>query len=81
VTGQELTAMERVWAFGDLASTPLIIVGAFATVLVGLPGAVVMLAGLAVALSTHLIVGVVEYRRVMAREWPKVRALDEEDEW
>ena len=32
------------------------------------------------SISTHLLVGVVGYRRVMTREWPKVRPLDD-DEW
>ena len=65
----------------DFASTVLIFVGAFASVFVGVTGALVMLAGFAGSLAIHLIVGIVEYRRVMARPWPKVPRLDDEDDW
>jgi xanthine/uracil permease len=75
------TARERVLAYGDFASTVLIFVGAFASVFVGVTGALVMLAGFAGSLAIHLIVGIVEYRRVMARPWPKVPRLDDEDDW
>jgi hypothetical protein len=81
VTAARATALERLWAYADLASTVLIILGAIAAVFVGAVGAVLMLAGLGLSLSTHLIVGVTNYRRVMAREWPKVRPLDDGDEW
>lgn len=77
----EPTVLERVWAYGDLASTILIIVGAFASVFVGLGGAIVMLAGFAGSLTIHLIVGIVQYRRVMAKPWPEVPRLNDEDDW
>ena len=77
----EPTVLDRFWAYGDIVSTALIIVGAFGAVLFGIAGVIAMLAGLAVALSTHLIVGAIQYRRVMSREWPKVRPLDPDDEW
>lgn len=78
---KEPTVLERLWGYGDLASRALVVSGAFATVFVGRAGAAVMLAGLLAALMIHLAIGVIAYRRVMAREWPKVAPLDEDDEW
>jgi xanthine/uracil permease len=78
---QEPTVLDRIRGYGDLASTVLLMVGAFASVFVGLAGALVMLAGFAGSLAIHLVVGIVEYRRVMARPWPAVPALGDEDDW
>lgn len=74
------TLIERAWAYGLLASMVAIIGGAYASVFVGLPGALLMLGGVCVRVGLNLVVGVSEYRLVMAREWPKVRSLDDEDD-
>ena len=39
------------------------------------------LAGFLATVSVHVIVSVVYYRRVMAREWPKVEPLDDDEDW
>jgi hypothetical protein len=77
----EPTSLDRAWAYGTLFGRVLLVGGAFASIFIGLPGAIVMLAGLTLSLVTHLGVGVIGYRRVMTREWPKVRPLDDEDDW
>ena len=77
---QATTALDRAFAYGDVASSALLIFGAFASLFTGMPGVLVMLAGFASSLTIHLVVGVLGYRRVMAREWPAVRPLDEWDD-
>jgi hypothetical protein len=44
------------------------------------PGAFVAVAGLSGTVLFHLAGGLIEYRRVMRRPWPKVQPLDDEDE-
>jgi hypothetical protein len=39
------------------------------------------LAGFVATVAVHLSVAVVNYRRVMRREWPKVEPLDDDDDW
>jgi hypothetical protein len=75
VTGRlaRLPAYDVVW-------TAVIVVGAITSLFARVPAAVVMLTGLLGSIATHLLVGVVGYRRVMAREWPKVEPIDD-DEW
>lgn len=80
-TRRDANALERLWAYGDVAATALILVGAFAAVFIGLPGAVLMLAGVGSSLAIHLVVGVIGYRRVMAREWPQVPPVEDADDW
>jgi hypothetical protein len=44
-------------------------------------GAFLMLAGVCGNVAGHLLMGITEYRRVMRRPWPKVRPLEDDDEW
>ncbi len=44
------------------------------------PGLWFLLAAAAVLLVGHLALGVVGYRRVMRRPWPKVEPLDRDDD-
>jgi hypothetical protein len=43
-------------------------------------GAYLMLGALGGTISVHLVVGVIGYRRAMARPWPRVSPLDDEDD-
>jgi hypothetical protein len=45
------------------------------------PGAYVMIAALAITVSAHLVVGALAYLDVMRRPWPRVRPIDDEDDW
>lgn len=41
----------------------------------------VALAAFSVTLAVHLGVSILEYRRIMRREWPKVEPLTDDDDW
>jgi hypothetical protein len=43
------------------------------------PGAYLMIAGLVSLVATHSAIALVEYRRVMARPWPSVPPLTDDD--
>jgi hypothetical protein len=45
------------------------------------PGIFVALGAVGGLLIGHLIVGVVAYRRVMSRPWPKVKPLEDDEDW
>lgn len=59
----------------------LLLVGGMYAALLWRPAAYVMLAGLSGRLLNHLAQGIVRYRMVMARPWPKVTPLDDDDDW
>jgi hypothetical protein len=40
-----------------------------------------VLVGLLTTLAVHLAVSILEYRRIMRREWPKVAPLVDDDDW
>jgi hypothetical protein len=58
----------------------LLITGASGGLLGWKVGAFLMLTGVIGDISCHLVVGVSAYRSVMARPWPEVAPLDD-DEW
>jgi hypothetical protein len=43
--------------------------------------AYIALVGFVATLAVHLTVAVVNYRRAMRREWPKVAPLEDDDDW
>jgi hypothetical protein len=61
--------------------TALLCVGGFGAAVGWRPGVVLMLAGVIGFVAGHLIMGVTEYRRIMRRPWPKVRPLEDDDDW
>lgn len=68
---------------GQLALSVLMLIGlggAYAALLGWRDGAFLMLAWVLLTLGWHLVVGVVGYRSVMAREWPHVTPLAD-DPW
>ena len=73
--------MERLWRSADIVSTALILIGAAISIAAGVPGVVLMLAGLATSLCVHLAVGAVAYHRVMKNEWPKTTLVTDDDDW
>jgi hypothetical protein len=67
----------------QLASTALLmlgIVGGYAAVLGWRDGVFLMLAWALLTFAWHLAVGITAYRSVMARPWPQVAPL-EDDDW
>lgn len=65
-----------------LAFDALLVVGAVLAAADSRVGAVALLVALGGLLAVHLAVGVWGYRRVMARPWPAVQPLtDEDDDW
>jgi hypothetical protein len=43
--------------------------------------AYVAVAGFVATLTVHVVVAVVNYRRVMRSDWPKVDPLEDDDDW
>jgi hypothetical protein len=41
----------------------------------------VALAAFTATLTVHLVVSILEYRRTMRREWPKVEPIADDDDW
>lgn len=75
------TPLARFFGLADSIFTLLIVVGALAAIGGWLSGIYLALAGFGGHLMGHLIVGVVGYRDVMRRPWPKVPPLDDDDDW
>lgn len=65
----------------NLLGTALLGIGGLGAVWEWKPGAYVMIAGLAIIVWGHVIVGVLGYLDVMSRPWPRVTPIDDEDEW
>jgi hypothetical protein len=67
----------------QLALSALVLIGlggAYAPALGWRDGAFLMLVWALITLAWHLIAGVYAYRHVMAREWPRVDPV-EDDDW
>jgi membrane protein DedA with SNARE-associated domain len=59
----------------------LLLIGAVAAITGASWGIVLLLVGLAGVVGTHVLVGIRAYRRVMRRPWPKVKPLEDDDDW
>ena len=57
------------------------VAGAVAAILESEAGVALILVGVVGTLAAQLAVGVAGYRRAMSRPWPRVRPLDDEDDW
>lgn len=56
--------------------------GLYAALLGFRPGAYIALAGFTFTFLVHLVIGVIEYRRVMSRPWPQVAPIvEDEEDW
>lgn len=64
-----------------LALDALLLVGAVLAATDSRIGALALLVGFGGILAVHLAVGVWGYRRVMARPWPQVAPLADDDDW
>jgi len=70
----------RLWALATPVFTLVIVIGGLTAVLQGVVGAYIAAAGLFGLIATRVALGVIEYRHVMARPWPKVAPLSDWDE-
>ena len=59
----------------------LIFVGALSAVAGWFPGVYLVLVGFGGHLAGHLVIGVVGYREVMSRPWPRAVPLEDDDDW
>jgi hypothetical protein len=75
------TARERALLAGSALFFLLSVGGIYAGVFGWRSGVYVALAGLTGHLLGHVAIGAATYRRVMARPWPKVQTLDDNDDW
>lgn len=72
---------------GPYASPPflglelILVVGAVAAASGWRPGSILLLVGLVGLLLGHLALGVQGYNRAMSRAWPRVPALDHDEDW
>ena len=74
--------MRRLWLLSLPVYDAVFLACALAAVFAGWrPAAFVIVAAFTMLLAVHLLVGAVAYRRVMNRPWPRVRPLDDDDEW
>jgi hypothetical protein len=69
----------RLWRLVSRLDLPAMFVGAAAAALRHRWGAYVLLANLGVQIGSHLLVGSWAYRDVMARAWPRVEPLRDDD--
>jgi hypothetical protein len=70
-----------VFSWVNFVTPGLLLVGAYGAVLEWKPGAYLMLAALTISVVANLAVGILAYRAVMNRPWPKVRPLTDDDDW
>ena len=77
---KQLPAWMGVVQFGLVALLLLGLLGGYAAVLGWRDGVFLMLAWALITFAWHLVVGITAYRSVMARPWPRVAPLPD-DEW
>jgi membrane-associated PAP2 superfamily phosphatase len=77
----ERARLRLVFSWVGLLGTGLLAIGGLAAAWDWEPGAYVMIGALASMVLAHLVVGVVGYLQVMSRPWPRVRPLEDEDDW
>jgi hypothetical protein len=73
--------LRLVFSWVNVVGTAVIAIGGLGAVWDWKPGAYVMIAALAVMVLAHVVVGVLGYLEAMSRPWPRVRPLDDEDDW
>ena len=67
------------WAAVLLTSLVLIIVGGYASAFGWRPGALLLIAALAIRTFANLTVGLTMYRATMTRPWPEVAPIDDDE--
>ena len=59
----------------------VLMIGGMYAALVWRPAAYVMLIGFTGRVLNHVAQGALRYRKVMARPWPQVTPIDDDDDW
>jgi hypothetical protein len=73
--------LDYIRAWSDLALMVPLLFGVLGGLLLGSRvGAIVALIALCASLTLHVMNGLIEYRRVMRRPWPRVEPLDDDDD-
>jgi hypothetical protein len=75
----EREVLRAVFSWVNVLGTAVIGIGGLGAVWDWEPGAYIMIAGLALTVLAHLVVGALAYLDVMSRPWPRVRSLTDDD--
>jgi hypothetical protein len=84
VNDDDLASRERALLITPAVAESLffvLMIGGMYAALVWRPAAYVMLIGFTGHVLNHIAQGVLRYRMVMARPWPKVAPIDDDDDW
>jgi hypothetical protein len=81
VTARKKNRWMRLLTVVYLVAIGVMYAGIAAAVFGWKPSAWLMLSGAAGFGAIHLAGGIVEYRRVMRRPWPRVAPLPDDDDW
>lgn len=68
------------WAYG-YGTLCLMAAGVGGALLGWRPSAFLLVGYIVLQLAVHLALGTIGYRSLMEREWPKVRPLEDDDDW
>jgi hypothetical protein len=77
--GSRLSWLDRAWLLVERLQLPWLLVGGIAAAAGERWGAYVLVAQIVFQVAAHLLVGGANYRRVMARPWPQVAAVPDDD--
>jgi uncharacterized membrane protein len=77
----DLSERERLWLSTGVGFLGVTLLGVFLTPTGSNAVAVIIVVGLIGHLSCHVGAALASYRRVMARPWPAVAALTDDDDW
>lgn len=71
----------RVYSALEMVPVALLVIGINLAAFGWGIGVLLMLTGLIARVLAHLVVGAHAYRAIMARPWPQVRPLEDDDDW
>jgi hypothetical protein len=75
----ERSRLQAAWKVTDAIATTLLLVGAAGAIADWRAGAWLMVAGVALAVGGHVVVGVLDYRATFRRPWPVVPPVVDDD--
>ena len=72
--------LAELWRLSAPVCTLAMLGGGYSAVLGWHPGAYIAIGGMVCLIASHSLLGVIAYRRVMSRPWPKVAPLSDDDD-
>lgn len=75
------SAWERLAGYTELGLLLALVGGAYGAAFGWRPGAMLMIGAVAGKVLLHVTAGLIHYRATMQRPWPKVRPLEDDDDW